>query len=184
MNALNHLLITYHPSQIVLGGDSAGGHLILSLLAHLKRSCPLAEPIIGIGGSRSIRGVYIISPWVAMNYNSKSFRGNTGRDYIRAKAMVSCTDIWNPLDDIWAQPLTGTSNLWESLPVDNILITAGSWESFLDDIKEMGNLVNAKKFGTGSSVEICIGEKEVHVQCALDKALGNGYGGSAQNILC
>lgn len=43
--ALRHVLKTRHPSQVVIGGDSAGGNLTLAVLAHMQRPHPRVTPI-------------------------------------------------------------------------------------------------------------------------------------------
>jgi acetyl esterase/lipase len=184
-DALEYILRTHDPSQIVLGGDSAGGHLVLSLLAHIKRPNPLARDLtMLVGIRRCLRGAYVISPWVKMRYDSDSFRVNAGRDYIQAEGMNRYTAMWEPIhDEVWAEPLAGGPKFWEDIPVSNLLVTAGSWECFLDDILEMAAQLDAKAFGDGATVELSVGDREVHVQCALDKAVGVPHGHGALDIL-
>ncbi|KFY79740.1 hypothetical protein V499_01309 [Pseudogymnoascus sp. VKM F-103] len=185
VDALDYILSTHHPSQIILGGDSAGGHLVLSLLAHIQRPNPSVKTLSGFGISgRNILGAYVISPWVSMKYNSKSFKTNASRDFIRAKAMVAYTEMWNPnCSEVCGELLTGGVEFWRNVPVDNLLITAGGWECFLVDILVMASHLQAKEFGTGAAVELSVGEKEVHVQCALDKAVGAPHRQGTHNIL-
>lgn len=185
VEALEHILRTYSPSQLVLGGDSAGGHLILSLLAHIQRPNPNVKPLVGFNApGRHIHSALIISPWVTLKYASNSFKTNATRDYIRAKKMSTYTAMWAPEpDEVWADLLVGGAQLWHGLPVDNLLITAGGWECFHDDIIDMASQLDAKPFGSGAAVELSIAEKEVHVQCALDKAMGVPHGKSALDIL-
>jgi acetyl esterase/lipase len=184
-DALDYILRTHDSSQIILGGDSAGGHLVLSLLAHIKKPNPHAKPLPGLrAAGQRLRGAYLISPWVAMKYDSSSFQTNASRDYIRAKSMATYTTMWKPdTTQVWAEPVTGGSQFWRNIPVDDLLITAGSWECFLDDIQEMASQLDAKPFGSGASVELSIGEKEVHVQCAVDKAVNVKNGKVANDIL-
>lgn len=185
VDALDYILRTHHPSQILLGGDSAGGHLVLSLLAHIKSPNPSVKTLPGFGRpGRNILGAYVISPWVSMKYDSKSFKTNASRDFIRAKGMAAYTEMWNPnCSEVCGELLAGGVDFWHNLPVNNLLITAGSWECFLDDILAMASHLQAKEFGTGAAVELSVGEKEVHVQCALDKAVGAPHSQGTHNIL-
>lgn len=186
VDALNHILQTHCSSQIILGGDSAGGHLVLSLIAHIQRPNPAAKSLAGLFRSpdRYFLGVYVISPWVSMRYDSKSFKYNASRDYIRAKGMTDFTEMWNPnRSEVWGEPLAGGVDFWHDPPVENLLIYAGRWECFHDDIVAMASQLQAQKFGTGAAVELSVGENEVHVQCALDKAVGAPHGQGAHDIL-
>jgi hypothetical protein len=57
--------------------------------------------------------------------------------------------------------------------VDKNLLTTGTWEVFYDDDLAMAELLGAKPFGTkDAKVELSIGEKEIHVMCSVDKAMG------------
>ncbi len=185
VDALEYILQTHQPSQIILGGDSAGGHLVLSLLAHIQKPHPAAKSLIGrFRPGSQLLGAYVISPWVSMKYDSESFKQNASRDYISAKSMAACTEMWNPSHaQVWGELLAGDVDFWRNLPVDKLLLTAGGWECFLDDILVMASRLEAKEFGAGAAVELSIGEKEVHVQCALDKAVGAPHGRGAQDIL-
>lgn len=66
--ALQHLLqIGYQPGDIFIGGDSAGGHLSVSLLSHLMHKHP-AVPSVDLSGP--LAGAFLISPWVTGDSSS------------------------------------------------------------------------------------------------------------------
>lgn len=185
VEAVNHLLQTYDPSQIILGGDSAGGHLVLSLFAHIKQPNPHAKPLLQFQGQTKFQAAVAICPWVKMKYNSKTFSTNESHDFISAKRITSWTEMWRPDPrEIWGDLLTGGREFWGSgMPCKSILITTGEWECFHDDDVEMGNQLGAKAFRTDSPVELFVGEKEVHVQCGVDKFMGLQHSHSALAIL-
>ncbi|RKP09975.1 Alpha/Beta hydrolase protein [Thamnocephalis sphaerospora] len=61
----------YLPSQVVIGGDSAGGGLtgaLLQIIRDAKLDCPA--------------GAYLWSPWTDMTNSSKSFEANGATDYL------------------------------------------------------------------------------------------------------
>lgn len=59
--ALEILLHKYEVSQIMLAGDSAGGHFVLSLLAHAKLANPKVKALpAGI----YFHSAFLMSPWV------------------------------------------------------------------------------------------------------------------------
>lgn len=185
VEALRFILRSHHPSQIVLGGDSAGGNLVLVLIAHLMQPSPYVKEVSGFGETPGrFRAAFLISPWVACQYNSKSFRTNATRDFISKEVMKRFTALWAPnIHEIWAAPSTGGAKFWRHAPVDSILITAGEWECFLDDIRGMADRLGAKPFGSGSPVELAIAKAEVHVQCVVDAAVNLPHGVMANSIL-
>ncbi|KAG4437813.1 hypothetical protein IFR05_006700 [Cadophora sp. M221] len=182
VEALRHLLATYSPDQIIIGGESAGGNLLLALLAHIKQPHPSVKALPPLPGK--FAAAFAISPWVKATYNSRSFVDNSTYDYISAQGMENATKMWSPeFGEVWSEPIVGGVEFWQHVPVDHLLVTAGSFECFLDDVKEFGEQLNTSKTGEEHSVEFFTGEKEVHVQCALDKAVGIPYGYSASKIL-
>ncbi|KAE9376394.1 alpha/beta-hydrolase [Stipitochalara longipes BDJ] len=185
VDALDHILKTHHPSQIILGGDSAGGHLLLSLLVHIRKPNPAAKQLAGsFGPGRQLLGAVAISPWVSMKYNSQSFKQNASRDYVYATDMTAYTEMWNPSHvEVWGDLLAGDADIWSNLTVDNLLLTVGGWECFLDDVRAMASRLQAKEFGSGAKVELAVGKKEVHVQCAVDIAVRAPHGHGARDIL-
>lgn len=181
VEALVHLLQDHEAGEIIIGGDSAGGNILLALLAHIKRPHPLVNPLPPL---ENFYAAFLISPWVTMSDKSKSFTTCSSIDYIRAAKMKVWTQMWEPnSSDIWADFLIGGADFWKDTPVDNVLVTVGGWECFLDDVLEMGTQLGARVGEKDSPVELFVGKNEVHVQCALDKAVGLPYGGSASRIL-
>ncbi|PMD29725.1 alpha/beta-hydrolase [Hyaloscypha variabilis F] len=184
VSAVSHILETHNPSQILLGGDSAGGHLLLSLLAHIQTPHPAAKPLSESVQGEKFLGAFAISPWVSMNYNSPSFAQNASRDYLRAERIMPFIEMWKPsLIEVWAELLVGDGEFWGDVKVERVLLTSGEWECFYDDIVEMAGKLKAREVGVGGKVELCVGEREVHIQCAVDMAVGARHGKSAREIL-
>lgn len=103
-HALNHLLNEQHlrPSQIILGGDSAGGNLVLALLAHLHDPAPGVPRIsAGFGETKEqFKGVFLFSPWVTTSLAAASFRENASRDYLHENVVEMFLDIWKPREEV------------------------------------------------------------------------------------
>lgn len=71
-SGLNHLLKKgIRPSQLVVGGDSAGGNITVQLLSHLLHPYPMAEKITL---SEPLAGVFLVSPLVSGNTSTQSFK--------------------------------------------------------------------------------------------------------------
>ena len=77
--ALSYLLYDQKrdPSSIVIGGDSAGGNLALSLLSHILHPRP-DTPRLTL--TSPLRGALLISPWVNFSTKHSSYVRNAGKD--------------------------------------------------------------------------------------------------------
>jgi acetyl esterase/lipase len=170
--ALDHLLNEQHlrPSQIILGGDSAGGSLVLALLAHLHDPAPGVPRISGFGeAGEAFKGVFLFSPWVTTSLAAASFRENASRDYLNGTVVEMFLDFWKPREEVWADILRAKEDFWATLPVQRMMVTVGEFEVFRDDVRSM-----AKKCGAdiGERLTFEISPGEVHVQAVVDRALG------------
>ena len=166
------------PEKLIIGGDSAGGNLALGLLAHIKQKHPQIPALDEMDG-KQFKAVYGLSPWITMSTTAKSFPENEFRDHIAVKKMNFFIDLWNPTSDIWAEPLRADPAFWQGIAAKKILLTAGMWECFADDIIEMAT----KLKDGGADIELVKGEKEAHVQGVLDEALGVPQSGSTQRAI-
>lgn len=74
------------PSDVVVGGDSAGGNLTMQLLGHLvhphdgARRIELAEPLAG---------AFLVSPWLACTTSTRAFRDNAHSDMLSTAGIQS-----------------------------------------------------------------------------------------------
>lgn len=113
------------PGHIVIGGDSAGGALALSLLGQLVAD-RVALPA----------GVFCLSPLTDMSHSGESFRSNAGKEALlpasRAGDMGEMYLGGHPVDDPRVSPLnadfTGAPPVW---------ITVGDTEILRDDARRM-----------------------------------------------
>ncbi|PPJ56893.1 hypothetical protein CBER1_02219 [Cercospora berteroae] len=173
--ALRYLLGTRNlsPSQIVLGGDSAGGHLAVTLLAHILQPHPEIQPISeNLASKASFRGMFLISPWASMRTDSASFQEFDQIDGLSIARVQLIIDLFDPAkDDVWGDLLTAGEKFWAQLPVEKVLVTAGSIECLHDDGVELGRALKDAEPG-GTQVETVVAEGEVHVHLAFDYAFG------------
>lgn len=113
------------PKHIIVGGDSAGGALALTLLGALIHD-----------GADLPAGVFCLSPLTDLTYSGESFRANADIEAVlpaaRAGDMVEMYLAGHPVDDPRANPLsaefTGAPRMW---------ITAGDTEILLDDSRRI-----------------------------------------------
>ncbi len=113
------------PGRIVVGGDSAGGALALSLLARLIAD-RAALPA----------GVFCFSPLTDMTYSGQSLVSNAAREALlpaaRAREMAQLYLAGHAADDPMVSPLFGT---FAGAPP--VWITAGDTEILCDDSRRM-----------------------------------------------
>ncbi|KAK3328735.1 Alpha/Beta hydrolase protein [Apodospora peruviana] len=198
--ALTYLLedLALSAEDIILAGDSAGGQMVGSLLAHLATPSPYAVPLSFTG---QIGGALFISPFTLLNLDERSYIRNEGRDYLTRDQVRGFKCAWGPKEgEVWAD-LCGASHaegVWETVfrggdkngvgLVRKVMITVGTGEVFLDCCRvfaghkfakaervviarssmEMGHWSGVLRDKDVVFVE-CQGE--VHVQPALDAAV-------------
>ena len=132
--------------KIVLAGDSAGGHLALSLLVFLnkKRLSSVEDKTLGKPG-----GLVLMSPWLSLHHESTSFITNTHTDvlsgpFLRRTARdflghdpVSCggPKAFN-VNLPYLEFLTPDPTVeWEAVIPSWIWVSAGEKEILFDSVK-------------------------------------------------
>lgn len=139
------------PSRIVLGGDSAGGGLALSLLAEL---CARGTPPAGL---------YALSPWTDLTVSGASIEMNAASDAILPRSRLS---------DLVVIVLAGAdprdpriSPLFARFPgAPPVLLQASETEILLDDTRRMAARLEAE----GARVETCLWPGAPHVWQIFD----------------
>jgi acetyl esterase/lipase len=126
------------PQNIQITGDSAGGNLVLQLISHILHPLDGVRPL---KLSAPIRGIYLMSPWVALTGTEGSMTSNDGSDIIGTK----CINAWGkkilegiPMSYLpYIEPIQAPEVWFKSLDtaVDRVLITAGSAECLRDPIE-------------------------------------------------
>lgn len=103
--------------RLVLGGDSAGGHLAASLLAHIGSPSPYAPPI-DLNGAQFM-AVFLVSPWVTMSVGERDTEDLQARnDYLTNEKIRSFRAMFNPVwGEVWSNPFGAedAQPLWKRL---------------------------------------------------------------------
>ncbi|KIW95962.1 uncharacterized protein Z519_03028 [Cladophialophora bantiana CBS 173.52] len=158
------------PSNVLLGGDSAGGNLVLAVLSHVSRHPhPNQNVVKPLHVEEPLHGAFVIAPWVSSDATRfQSMTAFANRDIVNPK----CANLWMETytgrgqgivvkDDEYIAPELATADWWKDTKVSNMLVLAGEHEFLRDAI-----LAWAKKFqaGPGATVfKIAIGKREVHI---------------------
>ncbi|KAH7129269.1 Alpha/Beta hydrolase protein [Dactylonectria macrodidyma] len=128
------------PCDVIIGGDSAGGHLAAQLLCHFCQPHPDLEPVRLSG---PLAGCFLVSPWLTSRTSDPSFTENGSIDMLSAsivdkstKYLLGCTSTRDdqnaamklafPLD-MEEFPFKGLKSILKQL-----YITTGEHEVFRD----------------------------------------------------
>ncbi|KAI9041277.1 alpha/beta-hydrolase [Aspergillus affinis] len=132
-------------SKVILTGDSAGGHLLLSLLSHIIHPHPEVSPIVLPPGATFL-GAALFSPWVTFDTeSSESMRRNRTKDVLHIPALEDWSAKFTgtaPRDN-YLDPLRAPPEWWIGLPIRDILIVSGADEIFIDDIDVFARKLSA-----------------------------------------
>lgn len=149
--AYRHLLDEGHASErIVVAGDSAGGHLALTLVLHAAEA-GLPKPA----------ALVLLSPWTDLTMSGASFARNADVDpflpgiALHRSARVALNGA-DPAD--WrSSPLFAPEQLYRQLPPT--LLQAGSTEVLLDDAARTAERIAS----AGVRTELQVYERQPHV---------------------
>jgi acetyl esterase/lipase len=149
--AYRHLLDEGHaPQRIVVAGDSAGGHLALTLALHAVEA-----------GLPTPAALALLSPWTDLTLSGRSMTDNAPRDpflqpiALRRAARVALAGA-DPAD--WrSSPLFAPEDLFRGLPPT--LLQVGSTEVLYDDATRTAR----RLADAGVRTELQIYERQPHV---------------------
>ncbi|KAM3431660.1 hypothetical protein NHJ13734_007212 [Beauveria thailandica] len=181
------------PENLIVAGDSAGGHLIASLLLHAVRPSPYAPPLTELGGEhgKQLRAIALFSPWMTMNTTDASFTANDGNDYLSAQQLEVFIRLFEPSStEIWASPIEADDAVeaWKAAfppastaqasravrgPVSKrMLVTSGAGETLFDScIHFGGELLRADMLVLDSDEKVAlVTSKKLVLTIAPDEA--------------
>lgn len=131
------------PSIVCVGGDSAGGTLVLSLLLHLAHPQLVEKDRALPGASRHLNKpgmAVLISPWPTLH--SPLYRNNKS-DFLHAETLQLYASQYAGAEDMVADPLASPGdckdvNWWkDASPSRGMCITYGKEEVFAPEIEKM-----------------------------------------------
>ncbi|KHN97391.1 Alpha/beta hydrolase fold-3 [Metarhizium album ARSEF 1941] len=156
------------PSRVLIGGDSAGGNLVMGVLSHLAHRHPaipeldICEPLAGavgiapwtlIGEDHGDRDIYcggdLITPAVDKPWSS-AFLGGSDKDYFTSAS-------------------TAPRSWLAAFPVKRVLILGGGNEIMLPAIEDLAEKLQAAL----PNVELFIGHREAHVAPVYNMLVGD-----------
>ncbi|PNS20941.1 hypothetical protein CAC42_2872 [Sphaceloma murrayae] len=169
--ALNWLLAQggKRPSQIIIGGDSAGGNLALALFSHILHPHPQV-PMVKL--DEPLAGALLISPWVEFHPRDKLFEANKHNDFLGE----GVADKWSSAflgsakTDEYAQPALAGSDWFFDLPrvVNKIFVYGGSLEVLIGSINSMASKLQS----VHPKMEYLVEDGAVHTDFLIDGLVG------------
>ncbi|KAF2239222.1 alpha/beta-hydrolase [Viridothelium virens] len=168
---LRHLLEIEHraPSDLLVGGDSAGGNLTLALLSHLLHPHPDVEPL---ALSEPLAAALLISPWVSFSLDWRSVDANVLKDVIAVPLLVrmAAQFMGGAPPDAYNQAVLAPKGWFEGSEgvVRRVWVYGGRWELLMDSIEKVAGLL-AEGHG---DVRVVVQEDGVHEDMITDRQLG------------
>ncbi|KAL5333260.1 Alpha/Beta hydrolase protein [Aspergillus crustosus] len=149
------------PSNVIIGGDSAGGNLALSVLLHLTHPHPEIDPLPLIDGAE-LAGVFGFAPWVSFAHDGESIARNRKKDIIPVEGLESWAKQYlgkRQEGDAWSEPARAPLEWWTGVKSKRLLILAGGDEILFSTIEEF-----VKKLKTViPQLTYVVGYEETHV---------------------
>ncbi|RHZ55345.1 hypothetical protein CDV55_102347 [Aspergillus turcosus] len=157
-------------SNIVLGGDSAGGNLVLAILSHLSHPHP------DIAGDLTLKtnlgGAVMICPWVTFDQTWTSVERNKKKDSVALiPSSISAKHfLGDKPPDNYNEPLRAPLEWWFEVKACQLLLISGDDDIMVDSHRAFAtNLSMANPHNT----QIIFAADEGHVAPVLDLMLGD-----------
>ncbi|KIX10664.1 uncharacterized protein Z518_01748 [Rhinocladiella mackenziei CBS 650.93] len=155
------------PATTLLGGDSAGGNLVLAILSHVSgHAHPSSTLVKPLQLSENLHGALAIAPWVSSDETKfKSMKEFSNRDIVNSKCSNYWIDVYkgrkkDVKDDYYIVPELAPASWWSESKVTSFLATAGEQEALRDAIISWADKF---KEGRGDDVlKLVKGTREVH----------------------
>ncbi|KAM3512730.1 hypothetical protein MY11210_003604 [Beauveria gryllotalpidicola] len=160
VEALRHVLehTGRSPGNVLVGGDSAGGNLVVGVLSHLAHPHPRIVPL---RVSKPLAGAAAIAPWVSLRPDLSEQVIYDGGDIVTTFVGESWSRefMGDAKADYYTDAFDAPSSWFETFPVDKMLILGGENEILMPMIQLFYETVKAGY----PNVELFKGKRESHV---------------------
>lgn len=176
---LNHLLTTLNrpASNILIGGDSAGGHLSVDLLAHILHPHPdRSVPEIKLSEGQKLAAALLISPWAEFSTHSSAYKRNAWKDILPVPTLKRWSSLYmgGAPRDAYNSPLTAPRGWWSGLSniLSKVYVCGASDELLIDDIIKFKDILQSEWSGAKEDFRYDFVEGEPHDSILCDRLLG------------
>ncbi|KAH8898820.1 alpha/beta-hydrolase [Thozetella sp. PMI_491] len=179
VSALKHIIQAgTDPSDIIIGGDSAGGNLAVQVLGHLLHPHPSVEPL---KIQEPLAGTFTVSPWLSACGNAHSCEENKHVDMLSPEFVRAIShgcfkgyefDSQVAENRGWGMPLDVPGSWFNGLGAvtRRLYVTAGEQEILRDDAIRFAESVRTNNADV--KVELEVSESEAHDFIAVEAELG------------
>ncbi|KAL2855562.1 Alpha/Beta hydrolase protein [Aspergillus pseudodeflectus] len=173
VEALRYILVEkrHAASNVMLGGDSAGGNLVGGVLSHLAHPHPAIDPI-KLKLDDRLAGAVMIAPWTLLQPDMSGRVVDSRGDLITPRV----GEIWGPgylggaPNDFYTDLSNAPIDWYANFPIRRILVCGGEREILFPVIEDF---VEKLRQGFKGDVEFCIGKGEGHVAPVYNLYLGD-----------
>ncbi|KAI9369204.1 Alpha/Beta hydrolase protein [Aspergillus egyptiacus] len=174
VEALRHILTQSprSPSDVIIGGDSAGGNLALATLLHLTHPHPEIDPL-PLPEGEDLAGVFGFAPWVSFSVDGESMTTNQYKDIIPAEGLKNWSRGYlgqMKEGDAWSEPAKAPVEWWRAVRAKRVLILAGRDEILLSAVEEFVKRVKTVL----PQLTYVVGYDETHVSAVYSGTLMEG----------
>jgi acetyl esterase/lipase len=119
----------------------------------------------------NLAAIICISPRCSNAITAPSFALNGSRDVLRKQTCEFFVHTWQPGNDhVWAASNNGDREFWSAIKVDKILLLAGEFECYVDDIKTFATILGASD-SSSADRQFHVAKGAMHDQVMIDQAL-------------
>lgn len=165
--------------NVYLGGDSAGGNLVLGVLSHIAHPHPQIETL-SLAPGEKIGGATLLSPWTSLETTFPPQDTEPLGDLIHP----DCAKPWaggylaGRDRDNYTDARLAPIEWWHNVPIKHVLITAGGYELLLPFIEDFASrfkegLGNEVAEDGNAKVDFFVGAGEAHVAPMFNLMIGD-----------
>ncbi|KAI1611359.1 Alpha/Beta hydrolase protein [Exophiala viscosa] len=157
-------------SDIILGGDSAGGNMCLAVLSHLMH--PSSDfPELKLADGDKLKALLLVAPWVHFGMHWESSRRNLQKDFVSPYGgeMWARTYLGGRESDFYTEAAEAPADWWKDAKVEHVLCTVGSDELLFDCIDAW---VKKYKSVNPDGITYVIGAHEAHIAPIMNVRFG------------
>lgn len=147
VEALRHVLSLPHrsPESVLLGGDSAGGNLVLAVLSHVSgHPHPQDQIVRPLEIPAPLKGAITIAPWVSTDDTKfKSMQQLADIDCVNSTSGRYWIAAYrgSGVDDQYIAPELASPGWWSGCRVSSFLTTTGNCEFLRDSVVDTARKV-------------------------------------------
>ncbi|KZZ87961.1 6-hexanolactone hydrolase [Ascosphaera apis ARSEF 7405] len=130
------------PSNIALGGDSAGGNMCLAILSHINHPHPAITPL---ELAEPFAAVYTTAPWVSFDITKPSMKTNVEKDFVSPAALKKWSDsfLGGQESDNYSEGVKAPAKWWEGIRTKELLICVGKDDVLFSGVDEFAQNITS-----------------------------------------